>query len=143
MDLTNKTVIKDLLKKYGGTAEKKFGQHFILSKKALAKMIAAAEIKKGDTIVEIGPGLGTLTQELAKSGVKITAIEKDPIMAAILNETLKDFKNVKIIKADARQLSINNGSNDPKRSSATHRCQTAPDESSGRERSILRRSKNY
>jgi len=106
MDLTNKTVIKDLLKKYGGTAEKKFGQHFILSKKALAKMIAAAEIKKGDTIVEIGPGLGTLTQELAKSGVKITAIEKDPIMAAILNETLKDFKNVKIIKADARQLSI-------------------------------------
>ena len=67
MNLTNKTTIKDLLKRYGAKAGKKLGQHFILSKKALVKMVAAAEIKKNDTIIEIGPGLGTLTQELAKT----------------------------------------------------------------------------
>ena len=108
MDLTNRKTIKELLVKYRAAAEKKFGQHFILSKKALAQIIEAAEIKKNDTIVEIGPGLGTLTQELAKTGVKIIAIEKDPLMFNILRETLKDFKNIKIIEGDARKTQISN-----------------------------------
>ncbi len=102
MNLTNKTVIKDLLRKCGIRPEKYLGQHFILSKKALAQMIAAAEIKKNDTIIEIGPGLGTLTQELAKTGAKIIAIEKDPKMINILGETLTGHKNIKIVQADAR-----------------------------------------
>jgi len=110
MDLINKTIIKDLLKRHGAKPEKYLGQHFILSKKALAQMIAAAEIKKNDTIVEIGPGLGTLTQELAKiphpfskgGGLKIIAIEKDLKMINILGETLTGHKNIKIIQADAR-----------------------------------------
>jgi len=111
MDLTNRTVIKDLFRKYGVRPEKYLGQHFILSKKALAQMVAAAEIKKNDTIFEIGPGLGALTQELAKNlpgrragGAKIVAIEKDPEMISILKETLVDYKNIKIIQADARRL---------------------------------------
>jgi len=106
MDLINKTIIKDLLKRHGAKPEKYLGQHFILSKKALAQMIAAAEIKKNDTIVEIGPGLGTLTQELAKTNTKIIAIEKDPAMIAILKETLADYKNVKIIQADAHKIGV-------------------------------------
>ncbi len=114
MDLTNKTTIKELLKKYGAKPEKYFGQHFILSKKALTQMVAAAEIKKNDVIVEIGPGFGTLTQELVKiphplkkgGGLKIIAIEKDHIMISILKETLADYKNIKIVQADARKLSI-------------------------------------
>ncbi|MFH1393146.1 MAG: 16S rRNA (adenine(1518)-N(6)/adenine(1519)-N(6))-dimethyltransferase RsmA [Patescibacteria group bacterium] len=106
MDLTKKSAIKELLEKYDVKAEKKFGQHFILSKKALVQIIAAAEIKKNDTIIEIGPGLGTLTQELSKSGAKIIAIEKDPVMINILSETLADYKNIKIIHSDARQISM-------------------------------------
>ncbi len=106
MDLTNRATIKDLLKKHGTKANKGLGQHFILSKKALAQMIEAAEIKKNDTIIEIGSGLGTLTQELAKTGAKIIAIEKDPLMIAILKETLKDFENVKVVEEDARKISI-------------------------------------
>ena len=113
MNLTNKTVIKDLLKKHGARPEKYFGQHFILSKKALTQMVMAAEIKKNDTIIEIGPGLGTLTQELAKiphsfskgGEPRIIAVEKDPKMINILKETLADYKNIKIVQADAR-LSI-------------------------------------
>jgi len=110
MDLTNKTIIKDLLKKHRTGPEKYLGQHFILSKKALSQIITAAEIKKNDTIIEIGPGLGTLTQELAKiphpfskgGGLKIIAIEKDLKMINILGETLTGHKNIKIIQADAR-----------------------------------------
>ncbi len=104
MNLTNKTIIKDQLKKQGIRPEKYLGQHFILSKKSLAKIIEAAEIKKNDTIIEIGSGLGTLTQELAKTGAKIIAIEKDPKMISILKETLVNHKNIKIVEADARQL---------------------------------------
>jgi len=112
MNLTNKKIIKDLLKKYGAKAEKYLGQHFILSKKALAQMIESAEIKKTDTVIEIGPGLGTLTQELAKTGAKIIAVEKDPLMLNILKETLTVHKNIKIIQADARQLSISHPAGD-------------------------------
>ena len=112
MELTNRRTIKDLLKRRGAKAEKYLGQHFILSKKALTQMVAAAEIKKNDTIIEIGPGLGVLTQELAKiphplkkgGGPKIIAIEKDLKMILILKETLADYKNIKIIQADARHL---------------------------------------
>jgi len=106
MKLTDKPTIKGLLKRYGTKAEKYLGQHFILSKKALVQIVAAAEIKKNDTIIEIGPGLGTLTQELAKTGAKIIAIEKDPSMISILEETLADFKNIKIVQADVRNLKI-------------------------------------
>ena len=108
MDLTNRTIIKDLLKRHGGKAEKYLGQHFILSKKALTQIVAAAEIKKSDTIIEIGPGFGTLTQELAGTGAKIIAIEKDPKMILILKETLADYKNIKIIQADARNIGFGN-----------------------------------
>jgi 16S rRNA (adenine1518-N6/adenine1519-N6)-dimethyltransferase len=94
MDLINKKNIKDLLKRRGAKAEKGLGQHFILSKKALAQMIAAAEIKKNDT------------QELAKTGAKIIAVEKDPMMLDILKETLADYKNIKIIQADARTIGV-------------------------------------
>ncbi len=106
MDLTDRKIIKKLLAKHGAAAEKKLGQHFILSKKALVQMVAAAEIKKNDTIIEIGPGLGTLTQELAKTGAKIIAIEKDLLMMDILKETLADYKNIKIIQADARNIGV-------------------------------------
>lgn len=104
MNLTDKSVIKNLLKKYNAKPEKYLGQHFILSKKALNLMITASEIAKNDTIIEIGPGLGTLTHELAKTDANIIAIEKDPLMVEILKETLADYKNIKITEADARKI---------------------------------------
>ena len=112
MELSNKSAVKNLLKKYNARPEKYLGQHFILSKKALKTMIEAAEIphplkKDGglkDIIIEIGPGLGTLTKKLAETDTKVIAIEKDPLMIEILKETLTNYKNVKVIQADARQI---------------------------------------
>lgn len=106
MNLTNKSEIKNLLKTYNAKPEKYLGQHFILSKNSLKKMVEAAEIKKHDAIIEIGPGLGTLTRELTETGANIIAIEKDPLMVEILKETVADYKNIKILEADARQLWI-------------------------------------
>ncbi len=101
-----------MLKKYNAKPEKYLGQHFILSKNALKKMIDAAEIKENNTIIEIGPGLGTLTERLAKiphhfsksEGLNIIAVEKDPLMIEILKETMATYKNIKIVQGDVRQI---------------------------------------
>lgn len=101
MDLTNIAVIKNILGKYGLQPNKRLGQNFLISQKALRKIIESAELKKDDVILEIGPGIGTLTQELAKKVKKVFAIEKDSGMREILEETLKNFKNVEVIIGDA------------------------------------------
>ena len=104
MNLTSPREIKSLLKKHSAQPQKGLGQRFLIDKKALRKILAAANLKPGDTILEIGPGIGTLTQELAKRARKVVAIEKDPKMVEILKETLKTFKNTKIILGDILKI---------------------------------------
>jgi len=102
VDLTSKRVVKNLLKKYQLRPSKGLGQNFLIDKKVLGKIIEAAELKPEDTVLEIGPGIGTLTRELAKKIKIVIAVEKDKRMVEILKETLKDFKNVEVVKADIR-----------------------------------------
>ncbi len=103
MDLTSRKNIKDLLNKHELRPLKRFGQNFMVDKTVLSKVVATAELTSQDTVLEIGPGIGTLTQELAKKAGQIVAIEKDRNMVEILKETLKDFKNIEIIQADIRK----------------------------------------
>ncbi|MEK7548191.1 MAG: rRNA adenine N-6-methyltransferase family protein, partial [Patescibacteria group bacterium] len=91
MELTNLNIIKSLLNKFGLHAKKFFGQNFLLNSQILTIMTDTAEISKNDHIIEIGPGLGTLTQELAIKAGKVTSIELDRNLIPILKETLKDF----------------------------------------------------
>ena len=77
----------------------------MVDEKVLRKIIEAAELSKNDIVLEIGPGIGNLTVKLAKRVKKVVAVEKDQRMIEILKETLKDFKNVKIIKADILKFS--------------------------------------
>jgi 16S rRNA (adenine1518-N6/adenine1519-N6)-dimethyltransferase len=83
---------------------KKFGQNFLVDKKSLDKVVGAAELEEKDIVLEIGPGLGVLTQEIAKRACKVITIEKDPKMVEILKETLKGFDNIEIIETDARKI---------------------------------------
>ncbi len=106
MDLTSKRVIKNLLKKHKIRPSKWLGQNFLIDKSVIKKVIKAAELCPEDIILEIGPGIGAITQELAKRAKKIIAVEKDPKMCKILEETLKDFKNVKIINKDILKYQI-------------------------------------
>ena len=104
MNLTSKKNIKDLLKKHSLQPVKRLGQHFLIDKKILRKIIRVANLKSEDIVLEVGPGTGNLTQELAKMAKKVVAIEKDPKMVEILKETLKNFKNVDIINTDILKI---------------------------------------
>lgn len=100
MDLTSKKFIKNLLKKHGVYPSKTLGQNFLISKGILEKILDAANLKSKDVVLEIGPGIGTLTKELAKKAKQVIAIEKDSKMIKILKETLRDLKNIELIQED-------------------------------------------
>jgi len=104
MSLFSPKIIKSLLKKYGTKPSRRFGQNFLVDKGSAGRIIEAAELKKGDTVLEIGPGAGTLTQELAKRVKKVIAVEKDREMTKVLKETLKAFENVEIFQGDILKM---------------------------------------
>ncbi|MBZ9569546.1 ribosomal RNA small subunit methyltransferase A [Patescibacteria group bacterium] len=108
MSLTSKSLIKDLLKKYKARPLKRLGQNFLIDKSVLQKIIESANLHSKDIVLEIGPGVGILTQEITKRVKKVITIEKDQKMVEILKETLKDFKNIEIIQEDVLKSNIQN-----------------------------------
>ena len=100
MDLTSLTQVKNLLHKYNAYPSKGMGQNFLINKKTLQTIIKAANLHPQDTVLEVGPGIGILTQELAQQVKQITAIEKDRNMVEILKETMKDYPNVEVLNQD-------------------------------------------
>ena len=104
MDLYSIKTIKELLKRHKTVLKDRLGQNFLLEKRVAVKMLGAAELSLKDTVLEIGPGIGTLTKELAKNAGRIIAVEKDPTMVEILKETLQGFKNVEVTRGDILKL---------------------------------------
>ncbi len=104
MDLTSVETIKNLLSKYDARPNKLMGQNFLIDESKLKKIIETAQLTTEDTILEIGPGIGTLTKELAQKSKKVISIEKDRIMVEILKETLKDYENIEIIQGNALNI---------------------------------------
>lgn len=100
MNLTSKKVLRGLFKKYQIRPSKKLGQNFLIDKKIVQKIIKTVNLGSQDNILEIGPGIGTLTYDLAKKAKKVIAVEKDSKMIEILKETLKDLNNIEIIQGD-------------------------------------------
>ncbi len=92
--------LRNLFKKHQIRPSKRLGQNFLIDKKAIKKIIEGAKLSPNDTVLEIGPGIGNLTTELAPKVKKVIAIEKDQKMIKILKEVLKDFPQVEIIKED-------------------------------------------
>ena len=90
-----------MLQKHETRPIKRYGQNFLIDRLAIKKIIDAADLNSRDIVLEIGPGLGVLTIELAKSVKQVIALEKDYKMIEILKETLRDFNNVEIIQGDA------------------------------------------
>lgn len=104
MNLLSETFIKKLLREKNFRPSQKLGQNFLVNRAIRQKIIRAAELKKSDTIIEVGPGLGTLTEALGREAQQVTAVEKDPRLIEILKETLKDFKNIKVIEGDILKI---------------------------------------
>ena len=96
----------EILKKYNFTFQKKFGQNFLIDTHVLDKIIAAAESTKDDFVLEIGPGIGTMTQYLAQAAGKVAAVEIDKALIPILGDTLSAYDNVMIINEDVLKVDI-------------------------------------
>ncbi|MCD6500675.1 ribosomal RNA small subunit methyltransferase A [bacterium] len=104
MNLVSKKVVKNLLYQQNLQPSKKMGQNFLVKREVLDKIIGAAELKPTDVVLEIGPGIGTLTRELAKRVNNVIAVEKDLEMIGILKETLKDLQNIEIVQGDILKI---------------------------------------
>lgn len=104
--LSNPQRTIDVIKKYEFCFQKKFGQNFLIDGHVLDKIIAGAGVTKDDMVLEIGPGIGTMTQYLAEAAGKVVAVEIDRNLLPILQETLADYDNVKVIHADVLSLDL-------------------------------------
>lgn len=97
----------EVINKYDFVFQKKFGQNFLIDTHVLDKIISAAEITKNDLVVEIGPGIGTMTQYLACAAREVVAIEIDKMLIPILQDTLSEYDNVTIIHDDVLKVDLN------------------------------------
>ena len=97
----------EVIQKYDFVFQKKFGQNFLIDTHVLDKIISAAEITKDDLVVEIGPGIGTMTQYLACAAREVVAIEIDKMLIPILQDTLSEYDNVTIINEDVLKVDLN------------------------------------
>lgn len=104
MDLTSPTVIKHILREYQITPKKHWGQNFLVNRSVVEKLMRAISISSRDTVLEVGPGLGVITNELAKRAEKVIAVEKDSRIIPFLKKTLGSFPHVEIIEGDVRNI---------------------------------------
>lgn len=95
-----------VLQKYNFNFQKKFGQNFLIDTHVLEKIIAEAQITKADCVVEIGPGIGTMTQYLAESAAHVVAVEIDRALIPILQDTLSPYDNVEVINEDILKVDL-------------------------------------
>lgn len=106
--LGNPTNTLTMLKKYDFNFQKKFGQNFLIDANILEKIVLAADIKKDDCVLEIGPGIGTMTQYLCENAREVVAVEIDKKLIPILrDDTLSSYNNVTVINEDILKVDIN------------------------------------
>lgn len=105
-DLGNFTNTSEILKKYRFRMQKKYGQNFLIDANILAKIVKAAQITEKDCVLEIGPGIGTMTQYLAEAAKRVTAVEIDRELIPILEETLSSYSNVTVLCGDILKVDL-------------------------------------
>ncbi len=104
--LTNRSVVRDLLERHGLAADRSFGQNFLVDPGVLRAVVEAASLGAGDTVLEVGPGLGTLTRELALRAGRVVAVELDRRLLPVLEETLAGLTNVEVVRGDALSFDL-------------------------------------
>ena len=104
INLSSPSNTAEILKKYNFNFQKKYGQNFLIDANILEKIMAEADISKEDCVLEIGPGIGTMTQYLSQRAGEVIAVEIDKNLIPILSDTLSDSSNVTIIKDDVLKV---------------------------------------
>jgi len=104
--IANKDVTLHIVKTFGIHMTKKLGQNFLIRKEVVDGIVEASSVKEGDTVLEIGPGIGTLTQGLAETGANVVAVEVDRQLIGVLAKTLQGYQNVRVVHGDILKLDI-------------------------------------
>ncbi len=99
-------VVHYICKRFGIHMSKKLGQNFLISRRVVDDIVRAAELEPGEPVLEVGPGIGTLTQGLAQSGASVTAVELDRRLLEVLDHTLESYDNVQIVHGDILKVNI-------------------------------------
>ena len=99
-------VVHYICKRFDIKMSKKLGQNFLIKRGIVDEIVKAADLQEGDSVLEIGPGIGTLTQGLAQSGANVTAIELDTRLLEVLDTTLAQYSNVTIVHGDVLKLDV-------------------------------------
>ncbi len=105
--LSNPTITKEILQKHQVRLQKKYGQNFLIDANILEHIVKSAELTKEDCVIEIGPGIGTMTQYLVEQAQKVIAVEIDQTLIPVLEDTLSTYQNVMIINQDILKVDIN------------------------------------
>ena len=106
--LADISAVRHILKKFNLRASKRLGQNFLIDKNIVQAITDEAEISERENILEIGPGIGTLTQGLLETGANVTAVELDKKLPQVLSETLAGYENFRLIEGDILKLDIEN-----------------------------------
>ena len=104
--IANFSATRHILKTFNLRASKRLGQNFLIDAGVVQKIVDAAEISEGEEVLEIGPGIGTLTQGLLETGAKVTAVEIDKKLPAVLEKTLSGYKNFRLIQGDILKTNL-------------------------------------
>ena len=99
-------VTNHILHRFKLRADKKLGQNFLIDENIVRRIVEAAELSPADKVLEVGPGIGTLTQGLAESGADVVAVELDKRLLPVLDVTLEGYDNVRIVNGDILQVNI-------------------------------------
>lgn len=105
-DIGNPQKTIEIIQKHNFKVQKKYGQNFLIDPRVLGKITDAAELTKEDLVIEIGPGIGTMTRKLCEEAAYVVAIEIDRELIPILNETLHEYDNVEIINEDVLKVDL-------------------------------------
>ena len=105
--LGNPTNTIEVLQKYNFNFQKKFGQNFLIDSNILEHIVDAADVTEDDCVLEIGPGIGTMTQYLCERAREVVAVEIDKNLIPILADTLSSYQNVTVINEDILKVDIN------------------------------------
>ncbi len=97
---------RHILKTFNLRASKRLGQNFLIDSSVVQRIVDAAEISAGDEVLEIGPGIGTLTQGILEAGANVTAVELDKKLPAVLEKTLEGYENFKLIQGDILKVDV-------------------------------------
>lgn len=106
IELADRQAVRRILAHFGLRAQKKWGQNFLIRPAVVAEIAEAAAVGEGDRVLEIGPGIGTLTQGLARTGAAVTAIEIDRQLIGVLARTLAPYPNVRVVEGDVLKTDV-------------------------------------